>query len=53
MLNGHHRSCCFAHFSRAIRLRLKQLGQTEIKNLRVALTCDHDVVGFEIAMHDS
>ena len=30
-----------------------QFRQTKIKNLRVAITRDHDVVGLQIAMHDS
>jgi hypothetical protein len=32
---------------------LDQLRQTKIKNLRMTVTADHDVVGLEIAMKNS
>nr|ART36317.1 C596 [uncultured bacterium] len=37
----------------ANQFRFDQFRQAEIKNLRVTISRDHDVVGFQIAMQDS
>src|SRR4030095_9463925 len=33
-------------------LRFDELREAEIQDLRVAVTCDHDVVGLQIAVHE-
>ena len=46
----HHRSGCFTGITAWHWLLLNQLRQTKVENLRVTITRDHDVVGFQIAM---
>ena len=45
-------SLAFPHHAWSL-LWLDQFRETEVENLRVAITRDHDVVGLQIAMHDA
>jgi len=49
----YHGGCYFTRITTRHGPLLDQFRETKIKNLRVTLTRNHDVVGFEIAMNNS
>src|SRR5687768_6818821 len=49
----HDSSCDFTGTDTRLWWRLDQFGKTKVQNLRVTITSDHDVLGFQISMDDA